>query len=100
MLVADHNYASVVKGLALGANDVIRPTVKKRELFARIQSMLKLKQDLYFYKVDLWELSQNVVRELTPLAMTKGLPLNLTLVGVTDETSLGVRAIAWNFAAY
>lgn len=172
MLVADHNHASVVKGLALGANDVIRPTVKKRELFARIQSMLKLKhsideqirinqqhedfiaslthdlrtpliaadhmlhllrrgtfgktlpemrdsleqvvqsnqtllemvdtlleiyqyeagcKDLHFYKVDLWELSQSVVRELTPLAMTKGLALNLTLVGATDETFLWVR---------
>jgi signal transduction histidine kinase len=154
------------------ANDVIRPTVKKGELFARIQSMLKLKhsideqirinqqhedfiaslthdlrtsliaadhmlhllrrgtfgktlpemrdsleqvvqsnqtllemvdtlleiyqyeagcKDLHFYKVDLWELSQSVVRELTPLAMTKGLALNLTLVGVTDETSLRIR---------
>jgi signal transduction histidine kinase len=172
MLVADHNHASVVKGLALGANDVIRPTVKKGELFARIQSMLKLKhsideqirinqqhedfiaslthdlrtpliaadhmlhllrrgtfgktlpemrdsleqvvqsnqtllemvdtlleiyqyeggcKDLHFHKVDLWELSQNVVRELTPLAMTKGLALNLTLVGVTDKTPLWVR---------
>jgi signal transduction histidine kinase len=172
MLVADHNHTSVIKGLALGANDVIRPTVKKGELFARIQSMLKLKhsideqirinqqhedfiaslthdlrtpliaadhmlhllrrgtfgktlpemrdsleqvvqsnqtllemvdtlleiyqyeagcKDLYFYKVDLWELSQSVVRELTPLAMTKGLALNLTLVGATDEKSLWVR---------
>jgi two-component system, sensor histidine kinase and response regulator len=172
MLVADHDHASVVRGLALGANDVIRPTVKKGELFARIQSMLKLKhsideqirinqqheefiaslthdlrtpliaadhmlhllrrgtfgktltemrdsleqvlqsnqtllemvdtlleiyqyeagcKDLHFYNVDLWELSQSVVRELTPLAMTKGLALNLTLVGVTDETSLGAR---------
>ncbi|MBD2328380.1 hybrid sensor histidine kinase/response regulator [Alkalinema sp. FACHB-956] len=172
MLVADHNHTSVIKGLALGANDVIRPTVKKGELFARIQSMLKLKhsideqvrinqqhedfiaslthdlrtpliaadhmlhllrrgtfgktlpemrdsleqvvqsnqtllemvdtlleiyqyeagcKDLYFYKVDLWELSQSVVRELTPLAMTKGLALNLTLVGATDQTSLWVR---------
>jgi signal transduction histidine kinase len=162
----------VIKGLALGANDVIRPTVKKGELFARIQSMLKLKhsideqirinqqhedfiaslthdlrtpliaadhmlhllrrgtfgktlpemrdsleqvvqsnqtllemvdtlleiyqyeagcKDLHFYKVGLWELSQSVVRELTPLAMTKGLALNLTLVGVTDETSLWIR---------
>jgi two-component system sensor histidine kinase/response regulator len=172
MLVADHNHTSVIKGLALGANDVIRPTVKKGELFARIQSMLKLKhsideqirinqqhedfiaslthdlrtpliaadhmlhllrrgtfgktlpemrdsleqvvqsnqtllemvdtlleiyqyeagcKDLYFYKVDLWELSQSVVRELTPLAMTKGLALNLTLVGATDQTPLWVR---------
>ncbi|WNZ28146.1 hybrid sensor histidine kinase/response regulator (plasmid) [Leptolyngbya sp. NK1-12] len=172
MLVADHNHTSVIKGLALGANDVIRPTVKKRELFARIQSMLRLKhsideqirinqqhedfiaslthdlrtpliaadhmlhllrrgtfgktlpemrdsleqvvqsnqtllemvdtlleiyqyeagcKDLYFYKVDLWELSQSVVRELTPLAMTKGLALSLTLVGAADETSLWVR---------
>ncbi len=172
MLVADHNHASVVKGLALGANDVIRPTVKKQELFARIQSMLKLKhsideqirinqhhedfiaslthdlrtpliaadhmlhllrrgtfgktlpemrdsleqvvqsnqtllemvdtlleiyqyeagcKDLYFYDVNIWELSQSVVRELTPLAMTKGLVLNLTLVEATDETSLWVR---------
>lgn len=172
MLIANHNHTSVIKGLALGANDVIRPTVKKGELFARIQSMLKLKhsideqirinqqhedfiaslthdlrtpliaadhmlhllrrgtfgktlpemrdsleqvvqsnqtllemvdtlleiyqyeagcKDLYFYKVDLWELSQSVVRELTPLAMTKGLALNLTLVGATDQTSLWVR---------
>jgi two-component system, sensor histidine kinase and response regulator len=36
-------------------------------------------------------LSQNVVRELTPLAVTKGLALNLTLAGVTDETSLWLR---------
>ena len=172
ILLADHNHASVIKGLAVGANDVVPATVKKQELFARIQSMLKLKhsideqirinqqhedfiaslthdlrtpliaadhmlhllrrgtfgktlpemrdsleqvvqsnqtllemvdtlleiyqyeagcKDLHFYKVDLWELSQRVVRELTPLAMTKGLALNLTLVGATDETSLWVR---------
>jgi signal transduction histidine kinase len=172
MLLADHSHTSVIKGLALGANDVIRPTVKKRELFARILAMLRLKhsideqikinqqheefiaslthdlrtpliaadhvlhllrrgafgrtlpemrdsleqvvqsnqtllemvdtlleiyqyeagcKDLQFHKVDLWELSQSVIRELTPLAANKGLTLNLTLVGVTDETSLWVR---------
>lgn len=172
MLVADHNHASVVKGLALGANDVIRPTVKKRELFARIQSMLKLKhsideqirinqqhedfiaslthdlrtpliaadhmlhllrrgtfgktltemrdsleqvvqsnqtllemvdtlletyqyeagcKDLYFYDVDMWELSRSVIRELTPLSVNKGLTLNLTLARDTNETSLWIR---------
>lgn len=171
MLVADHNHSNVVKGLALGANDVIRPTVKKRELFARILAMLRLKhsmdeqirinqqheefiaslthdlrtpliaadhvlhllrqgafgktlpkmrdsleqvvqsnqtllemvdtlleiyqyeagcKDLYFHNVDLWELSQSVVRELTPLAMSKGLTLSLVLDKGTDETSLWI----------
>ncbi|MGI0484307.1 ATP-binding protein [Pantanalinema rosaneae CENA516] len=169
MLVADHNHSNVVKGLALGANDVIRPTVKKRELFARILAMLRLKhsideqirinqqheefiaslthdlrtpliaadhvlhllrrgafgktlpkmrdsleqvvqsnqtllemvdtlleiyqyeagcKDLYFHNVDLWELSQSVIRELTPLAISKSLTLSLLLDKGTDETSL------------
>jgi two-component system, sensor histidine kinase and response regulator len=172
MLVADHNHSNVVKGLALGANDVIRPTVKKRELFARILAMLRLKhsideqirinqqheefiaslthdlrtpliaadhvlhllrrgafgktlpkmrdsleqvvqsnqtllemvdtlleiyqyeagcKDLYFHNIDLWELSRDVVRELTPLAENKSLILNLTLVKDTDQTSVQVR---------
>jgi len=171
MLVADHNHSNVVKGLALGANDVIRPTVKKRELFARILAMLRLKnsideqirinqqheefiaslthdlrtpliaadhvlhllrrgafgktlpkmrdsleqvvqsnqtllemvdtlleiyqyeagcKDLYFHNVDLWELSQSVVRELTPLAISKGLTLSLFLGKGTDEISLWI----------
>ena len=46
ILIADHNHSNVVKGLALGANDVIRPTVKKRELFARILAMLRLKHSI------------------------------------------------------
>lgn len=172
MLVADYNYANVVKGLALGANDVIRPTVKKRELFARVLAMLRLKhsideqirinqqheefiaslthdlrtpliaadhvlhllrrgafgktlpkmrdsleqvvqsnqtllemvdtvleiyqyeagcKDLYFHNIDLWELSRDVVRELTPLAANKSLKLDLSLVEGTDQTSLQVR---------
>lgn len=172
MLVADHNHSNVVKGLALGANDVIRPTVKKRELFARILAMLRLKhsideqikinqqheefiaslthdlrtpliaadhvlhllrrgafgstlpkmrdsleqvvqsnqtllemidtlleiyqyeaecKDLYFHNIDLWELSRDVIRELTPLAENKNLILNLSLVDNTDQTSLQVK---------
>jgi two-component system, sensor histidine kinase and response regulator len=172
MLVADHNHSNVVKGLALGANDVVRSTVKKRELFARILSMLRLKhsideqirinqqheefiaslthdlrtpliaadhvlhllrrgafgktlpkmrdsleqvvqsnqtllemvdtlleiyqyeagcKDLYFHNIDLWELSRDVVRELTPLAENKSLILNLTLVKDTDQISLQIR---------
>ncbi|NJO72433.1 MAG: response regulator [Leptolyngbyaceae cyanobacterium RM1_406_9] len=172
VLVADHNHASVVKGLALGADDVVRPTVKKQELFARIQSMLRLKhrideqarinqqhedfiaslthdlrtpliaadhvlhllrrgafgktlpkmrdsleqvvqsnqtllemvdtlleiyqyeagcKDLYFHGVNIWELSQSVIRELTPLAVNKGLTLNLTLARNTNETLLWIR---------
>ena len=172
ILIADHNHSNVVKGLALGANDVIRPTVKKRELFARILAMLRLKhsideqirvnqqheefiaslthdlrtpliaadhvlhllrrgafgntlpkmrdsleqvvqsnqtllemidtlleiyqyeaecKDLYFHNIDLWELSRDVIRELTPLAENKNLILNLSLVDNTDQTSLQVK---------
>lgn len=172
VLVADHNHTSVVRGLALGADDVVRPTMKKQELFARIQSMLRLKhrldeqvrinqqhedfiaslthdlrtpliaadhvlhllrrgafgrtlpkmrdsleqvvqsnqtllemvdalleiyqyeagcKDLYFYNVNIWELSESVIRELTPLAVNKGLTLNLTLARDTNETSLWLR---------
>jgi signal transduction histidine kinase len=172
MLVADHDHSNVVKGLALGANDVIRPTVKKRELFARILAMLRLKhsmdeqirinqqheefiaslthdlrtpliaadhvlhllrrgafgktlpkmrdsleqvvqsnqtllemidtlleiyqyeaecKDLYFHNIDLWELSRDVIKELTPLAENKGLILNLSLVENTDQTSLQIK---------
>lgn len=169
MLVADYNHSNVVKGFALGANDVIHPMVKKRELLARILGMLRLKhsideqirikqqheefiaslthdlrtpliaadhvlhllrrgtfgntlpkmrdsleqvaqsnqtllemvdtlleiyqyeagcKDLYFHKVNLWELSQSVVRELAPLATNKGLTLSLFFDKGTDETSL------------
>lgn len=172
VLVADHNHASVIKGLALGADDVVHPTVKKQELFARIQSMLRLKhrideqsrinqqhedfiaslthdlrtpliaadhvlhllrrgafgktlpkmrdsleqvvqsnqtllemvdtlleiyqyeagcKDLYFHDVNLWELSQSVIRELDPLAVNKGLTLNLSLARNTNETVLWIR---------
>jgi two-component system, sensor histidine kinase and response regulator len=171
MLMADHSHVNVVRGLALGANDVIHPTVKKRELFARIQSMLRLKhyvdsqikinqqhedfiaslthdlrtpliaadhvlhllrrgtfgktlpemrdsleqvvqsnqtllemvdtlleiyqyeagdKNLHFRNVDLWELSQSVVKELMPLAENKGLPLHLTLAKASDETAMQV----------
>jgi signal transduction histidine kinase len=171
MLMADHSHVNVVKGLALGANDVIHPTVKKRELFARIQSMLRLKhyidsqirinqqhedfiaslthdlrtpliaadhvlhllrrgtfgktlpemrdsleqvvqsnqtllemvdtlleiyqyeagyKNLHFHDVDLWELSQSVVKELMPLAENKSLPLHLTLAQGSDKTAIQV----------
>ncbi|MGI0491376.1 ATP-binding protein [Alkalinema pantanalense CENA528] len=169
MLVGEYNHSNVVKGFALGANDVIPPMVKKRELFARILAMLRFKdsideqirinqqheefiaslthdlrtpliaadhvlhllrrgafgntlpkmrdsleqvaqsnqtllemvdtlleiyqyeagcKDLYFHKVNLWELSQSVVKELVPLAVNKGLMLSLCLATGTDETSL------------
>jgi two-component system, sensor histidine kinase and response regulator len=171
MLMADHSHVNVVKGLALGANDVIHPTVKKRELFARIQSMLRLKhyvdsqikinqqhedfiaslthdlrtpliaadhvlhllrrgtfgktlpemrdsleqvvqsnqtllemvdtlleiyqyeagdKNLHFHDVNLWELSQSVVKELMPLAENKGLSLHLTLAKGSDEIAMQV----------
>jgi two-component system, sensor histidine kinase and response regulator len=172
MLVVDHSHTSVIKGLAMGANDVVHSTIKKWELFARIQSMLKLKyfiddririnqqheefiaclthdlrtpllaadhmlyllrrgtfgktlpemrdsleqvvqsnrtllemvdtlleiyqyeagsKELYFHNVNLWSLSQSVVKELAPLAEGKGLVLSLALVGETDEVAMQIR---------
>jgi two-component system, sensor histidine kinase and response regulator len=172
MLIADHNHISVVRGLALGADAVIHPTIKKRELFARILAMLRLKyyidgqvrinhqheefiaslthdlrtpliaadhvlhllrrgafgktlpemrdsleqvvqsnhtllemvdalleiyqyeagcKDLHFHNINLWEVGQSVVRELSLLALNKGLTLNLNSIGDTDETSLWLR---------
>jgi len=40
--------------------------------------------------VDLWKLSQSVIKELIPLAANKGLALNLTLAKETDTLSLQV----------
>lgn len=168
ILVSDDDQFSVVKGLALGANDVIRLPVKKRELLARIQALLRLKcgidersrtiqqhedlvtrlthdlrtpllannytldllrrdafgktqnsleqvahsnqnllemvdtvlevyqyergyKELSFLVVDLWELSQSVVKELTPLAEDKGLTLELTREADICDRSPQVR---------
>ena len=172
ILLADHNHASVIKGLAVGANDVVPATVKKQELFARIQSMLKLKhrideqtrinqqneefiaslthdlrtpliaadqvlqllrrgdfgrtlpemrdsleqvvqsnqtllemvdtlleiyqyeagcKNFHFGNVDLRELGQSVVTELTPLAANKGLALNIKLAKETSKADLQIQ---------
>lgn len=175
LVVSDDDGLGVVKGLALGANDVIRLPVKKRELLSRIQVLLRLKcsldeqiriiqnhedlvtrlthdlrtpliannytldllrrnasektqnsleqaqyfleqvtysnrnllemvdtvlevyqyergyKELSFFTVDIWELSQRVVKELTPLAEDKGLMLELMGGADTHGRSIQVR---------
>ncbi len=46
LLITAHDHASVVKGLALGADDFIRKPVTMEELTARVQSLLRLKHSV------------------------------------------------------
>jgi signal transduction histidine kinase len=84
-----HNFSEIRKHLQL-------LTESNQTLLSMVENVLEVYQyesgckDLEFFLVDLWELAQKVVQELTPLAVFKNLALNAKLNN-TQPSAVKVR---------